>query len=239
MRKGVILTILVATLLAVFSFVGCAVTVTGSGNLVTENYDFGGFTKVEAHNGFQVDLTRSSTFSVEITADDNIWEYLEVTNSGDTLRIRLKPPRIYLSVDLRAKITMPDLYKIDLSGGSQASITGFSLSHDLSINLSGGSGVAGDITAADADFDLSGGSHVDLEGTADDLDVNGSGGSQLDLENFPVDNANIKLSGGGSATVNVDGTLNVNLSGGSHVTYIDNPTLGDIDLSGGSEVNRK
>ncbi len=232
--------IIVVVLLTLGLLVGCqGVFITGSGNPTTESYDFSGFTDIEAHNGFQLELTRSSTFSIEITVDDNVKEDLVVSMSGDTLRVRLKGNRIYNSVTLEAKITMPDLYRIDLSGGSQASITGFSSSHDLSINLSGGSGVAGDITVADADFDLSGGSHINLEGTADDLDVHGSGGSQLNLENFSVNNADINLSGGGGATVNVVGTLDVHLSGGSHVTYIDNPALGDIDLSGGSEVNRK
>jgi len=231
---------LIAVMLLVVLLVpSCFGIITGSGNPITENYNFDDFTTVEAHNGFQLELTESSTFSIEITVDDNVKEDLEVSKSGDTLRIRLKGNRIYSSVTLEAKITMPNLYRLDLSGGSQASITGFSSSHDLSLNLSGGSGVDGDITAADADFDLSGGSQVNLEGTADDLDVNGSGGSQLHLENFPVDNANIKLSGGGRATVNVVGTLNVNLSGGSDVTYIGNPTLGDIDLSGGSSISKK
>ena len=258
MNKSAVPIILVV-LLTLGLLVGCrGVFITGSGNPITESYDFSGFTDIEAHNGFQLELTRSSTFSIEITVDDNVKEDLVVSMSGDTLRVRLKGNRIYNSVTLEAKITMPDLYRIDLSGGSQASITGFSSSHDLAINLSGGSGVAGDITAADADFnlsggsgitgnitvadadfDLSGGSHINLEGTADNLDVHGSGGSQLDLENFSVNNADINLSGGGGATVNVIGTLDVHLSGGSHVTYIDNPALGDIDISGGSEVNRK
>ena len=151
----------------------------------------------------------------------------------------MKGIRVYKSVNLRAKITMPKLYKIDLSGGSRANIAGFSSSHDFSVELSGGSRVSGDIKAADADFGLSGGSQVDLAGSADDLDINGSGGSHLTLESFPVDNADINLSGGGSATVNVNGTLDVNLSGGSKVVYVGEPIMGDIDLSGDSTISKK
>ena len=250
--------ILMATLLTSVLFVGCGVVVTGSGNLETETFDFSNFTKVEAHNGFQVELTQSSAYSIEITTDDNVQEYLEVTESGDTLKIRLTGFRTYSSVTLEAKITMPDIYGINLSGGSQADITGFSSAHDFSAALSGGSGldgnittadadfdlsggsrVTGNITAGDTDFDLSGGSQVNLEGAADDLEINSSGGSQLDLEAFPVNNADVNISGGGRATVNVSGTLDVNLSGGSRVLYIGEPTLGDIDLSGDSTVSKK
>jgi len=165
-------------------------------------------------------------------------DYIDVYKSGNTLKIRPQWNRSFRSVTLIAKITMPDLYEIKLSGGSRASISGFNSSHDLSVGLSGGSSVTGNITAGDAYFDLSGGSQVNLQGTADDLDVNGSGGSQLELEAFSVNNADINLSGGGRATVNVNGALDVNLSGGSHVTYIGEPTSIDRNLSGDSTVSK-
>jgi hypothetical protein len=238
--KKAILAVLVVLLCSLGGLMGCrTIGITGSGTLIIENYNFSNFTKVEAHNGFQVELTRSSTYSIEITIDDNLKEDLEVNKSGDTLSIQLKGTRIYNTVTLRAEITIPDLYKLDLSGGSQASITGFSSSHDFSVGLSGGSRESGDITMADADFDLSGGSRVELSGSADDLAINGSGGSQLDLETLPVDKADINLSGGSRATVNVNGTIDINLSGGSRVTYVGEPTMGDIDLSGSSTISKK
>ncbi len=70
------------------------------------------------------------------------------------------------------------------------------------------------------------------------MDVNGSGGSQLQLEALSVNNADINLSGGGRATINVNGALDVNLSGGSHVTYIGEPTSIDTNLSGDSTVSK-
>lgn len=237
-----LITVFAVVALSIASLVGCqsiGVDVIGSGKLATEDFNFSGFTKVEAHNGFQVELTKSSTFSIEITADDNVHEYIEVTKSGETLKIGLEWGRSYRPVTLKAKITMPDLYRINLSGGSRASIIGFSSSHDFSVELSGGSRVTGNITAGDANFELSGGSRVNLEGTGDDLVVSGSGGSQLDLEAFSVDNADVNLSGGSRATVNVDGILNVDLSGGSRVIYVGEPTLGDIDLSGESTLSKK
>jgi hypothetical protein len=238
--KKAIVAVLVAVLLTAVLLVGCAGgLVTGSGTLKTEEMDFSEFTRVEAGHGFEVEIAQSRSYSVSITADNNLFKHIEVSKEGETLKIGLKPRIIFGSVTLKAKITMPDLYIINLSGGSKANITGFSLSHDFSAELSGGSRVTGNITAGDTNFDLSGGSQVNLEGTADDLVVSGSGGSQLDLEAFSVDNADVHLSGGSRATVNVDGTLDVDLSGGSQVSYVGEPTLGDIDLSGGSRVNRK
>ena len=235
--------VIVAVLVVVFSTSGlltsCVLSVTGSGNVETETFDFSDFTRVEAHNGFQVELTRSSTYSIEVTTDDNVQEYLEVTKSGDTLRIRLSGFRSYSSVTLKAKVTMPDVYGISLSGGSQAKVAGFSSSHDFSAALSGGSGLEGKITTGDVEFELSGGSRVILSGSAEDVVIKSSGGSKLILESFPVDDADINISGGGSATVDVCGTLDVNLSGGSTVIYSGEPKIGDIDLSGGSTCRKR
>jgi len=236
--KKIVMAVLVALLTSAL-LMGCRGVVAGSGNLKTETFNFSNFTRVEAQNGFQVELGQSSSFSIEITADDNVHQYIRVTKTGETLKIGLQWGRTYSSVTLRARITMPDLHKIDLSGGSRASITDFSSSHDFSVGLSGGSRLDGNITAGDADFDLSGGSQINLEGTGDALIVNGSGGSRLTLEAFSVDTADINLSGGSRATVNVDGVLDLDLSGGSQVSYVGEPTLGDIDLSGDSRVNKK
>lgn len=236
---AVVLTVVLLAVFGVFGGVGIfGRVIVGSGNLTTRNFDLSDFTEIAARSGFQLELVQSSTFSIEVTADDNVMDYIDVNRSGNTLKIRPQWNRSFRSVTLRAKITMPDLSEIKLSGGSRASISGFSSSHDLSVGLSGGSSVTGDITAGDAYFDLSGGSQVNLQGVANDLDINGSGGSQLELEAFSVNNADISLSGGGRATINLDGILDVNLSGGSRVTYIGEPTLGDINLSGESTVSQ-
>jgi hypothetical protein len=39
--------------------------------------------------------------------------------------------------------------------------------------------------------------------------------------------------------VNPSGTLNVDASGGSHVSYVGSPTLGTIDKSGSSSVTQE
>jgi len=54
-----------------------------------------------------------------------------------------------------------------------------------------------------------------------------------------VVNADVSLSGGSRATINLDGRLDADLSGGSNLLYIGDPTMGDINTSGGSTVGKK
>lgn len=234
--------------------------VVGSGNLATEEMDFSDFSIVEVGSGFQVEIAKSSSYSVNVTADDNLFDYIEVFKTGDTLTIRLKSGYTYQSITTRAEITMPELYELELSGGTRGNVEGFSSSHefvlvlsggssldmvdmsvgDVEIDLSGGSNVDGSLTVSgDVQLILSGGSTIELEGVANDLGISASDGSHLELSDFTVHNANVNLSGGSQATVNLDGRLDADLSGGSHLLYIGEPTMGDIQMSGGSTVGEK
>jgi len=153
--------------------------------------------------------------------------------------IKLKSGRTYNNLTLEAKITMPSLVLLNLSGGSRATLNGFSSSDNFTANISGGSRLSGNLVAADIYANPSGGSQINLSGSASILLATITGGSQLNLEGFPVGNVGINLDGGSTATVNMSGTLDANLSGGSRLYYIGEPTLGEINMSGGSSINKK
>ena len=232
-----------AVLAGIFLIAGllaaCQGVVFGSGDPETRTFDYTDFTKIEAHNGFHVEITESSSYSIEVTTDDNVWEYLDVSKKGDTLVIEFEWNWSYTNVIKEAVITMPDIEAIQMSGGSQGDIEGFNSSNDFSAKLSGGSRLEGVITAGDTDLNLSGGSRVTLSGSGDNLEIDSSGGSRVNLEDFPVNNADINISGGGFTDIHMDGFLDANLSGGSRVVYSGNLELGDLDLSGGSTVSKK
>ncbi len=214
--------------------------VVGSGDLATEGRDFTDFTFIEVGWGFEVEISRSDSYSINLTADDNLFDHIEVSQTGNTLTIGLKWGYSYQSATLRAEIIMPELYELQFSGGTHGTVEGFSSSHELVLELSGGSQLSGDFTTSgDAQFTLSGGSHlIGLDGAANDLRISASGGSGLGLSDFSVHDASVNLSGGSSATVNLDGRLDADLSGGSSLSYIGDPTMGDIEKSGGSTLEK-
>jgi len=257
--KKLIATVLLALIVISGLTAGCArVKVEGSGNLINESFDISDFGGIKVENGFQVEVTESSTFSVVAVVDDNVLEHIDIKKSGDTLILRPKSNRSFRSTTLSAKVTMPNINKIQLSGGAKADINGFDSSDNLPISLSGGSHLNGSINAGDVNLSLSGGSHASLSGTADKVNASGSGGSHItlsgsaeniiikgsggshfNLEDYSVSDADINLSGGSYASINVNGTLNVNISGASEVYYTGEPTMGDIDVDWDSDLIEK
>ncbi len=222
------------------TLLGCDIndrdSIKGSGDVVSIEKDFTGFSKVDLSNAFKGTITRDDNFSIMIMIDDNLEEYLNVKVTGDTLKIYLDSDYNYRDETSEADITLPLLDGLYLSGASRSEVSGFMSDHDLDIHLSGASRVSGTIVASDADFDISGASKLELEGGGENLKVKASGASDVDLGDFIAEDVDINLSGASDGTVNLNGTLDADVSGASKLRYYGNPTMGDIETSGASTI---
>lgn len=226
-------------LLVTLFLIGCTqVTITGSGNVVTQEETLADFDKVDISQSFDVDVTQGENFRVLIRVDDNLVEYLDILKQDSTLKIRLKPNRSYniRNATLEAELTLPELLGLDLSGSSEANISGFESTKPLLVDLSGNSELFGDIQSGDARFTISGNSSVALAGSAGDIVVDASGSSEADLSEFPAADASVDASGASTVIVNLSGRLDADASGSSDVYYLGSPTLGRMDTSGSSTI---
>ncbi len=239
-RLSVVAILLAMTLIVV----GCTFVtggITGSGNIVTEDYDISGFDRVDVSYGYRVEIRQGEAFDVVLRVDENAHKYIDVAKRGGILHIGMKPGRTYafFNVTLEATITMPTLTGVALSGDANAAIHGFQSGNAFAADVSGDGDLSGDLVCGQAVLTVSGGSKATLSGSASDLTAEVSGASKAELSAFAVENANIEASGDSEIIVNVSGLLNVEASGDSRVDYLGNPTLGTIDATGGARVNRR
>lgn len=263
-RSTVLVTLAVVAMTALMLMTGCiriitnSETITGSGELVTKEYDFANFTRIEVGDAFEVDITHADEFDVTIKMNENLFSYLDVSQSGSTLRVRMEPNFNYQQTTRQVSISMPALRSLELSGASRGEITGFETSNavDLEVSgassleitglvtgkaqfdISGASRIIGDITMTDGNFEVSGASTIGLDGEAADVILDVSGASTARLEDFPVDIARIDVSGASNVTVEVNDRLDVEISGASRLIYGGDAELGSIQVSGGSTLRR-
>ena len=257
--KKTIMVVLVAVLLTSGLLLGCGGVLRGSGKPRTEEFTFSDFTQVEVGRAFEFEITQSSSYSVSVTADDNLFEYIQVSREGETLKIGLKTVSLQWPVTLKAVVTMPQLSGLNISGASEGTVANFSSTENLDIEVSGASSldladisagdvkfdvsgaskVTGDFITGNVDFDVDGASTVQLEGSANDVVVEADGASRVKLAGFTVNNADVSLGGASRGTVNLDGRLDADLSGASKLEYMGEPTMGTINTSGGSTLSRK
>ena len=265
MRKPV--TIILAAILAAAILLlipGCSGTVPlprvvkGSGDVITRERSFSDFTYVEIGSAFEVEVTKSGSYLVSITADDNLFEYIEVSMEDETLKILLTPGYNYSGATLKAGITMPELSGLRLYGATKGMLTGFKSSNaldlelagassldmdiitgDTTLRMSGATGVTGKLNARYTEFEILEASRIELAGSANKMNLRASGASKLDLADFPLDQASVTLSGASETTIKVNGKLDVALTGASRLYYDGNPVIGDITISEASTIKRK
>lgn len=228
-----------------------------------KEYPVQGFSEVEVSSAVGFEITQSPDYSVRATGDKKLIERLQVEVSGQTLRIRLASGLSFhfghwSGGEIKVVITMPGLKKLAASGASTGTAKGFRSSDDLDLRLSGasqaeigveagkttvalsGAGrVSGELKAKSTELKLSGASRCELTGAGGDMRLDSSGASQANLSEFQIQNADVDLSGASRARINMNGTLNADLSGASSLEYTGNVVLGVTSKTGASKMNER
>lgn len=235
--KRVELTLLL-TAAALLALTACnlAESITGSGTVVSREYDFEGFNEVDLSHAFTGTISQGDTYSVVVRIDDNLVDQLVVEQVDNRVSIGLEQGTIVTRATMEVDITMPRLAWLNVSGASRAQINQFDIGDLFIVEASGASQVHGDIDAVDLELTASGASSIFLAGTAANVQADASGASTIDLTELSAVDAQVDASGASNVTVNLDGILDADASGASTVTYMGNVEMGDIKTSGGSNV---
>lgn len=117
-----------------------------------------------------------------------------------------------------------------LSGGSDVSIA-FETIQKINLVASGGSDlVLRDISGNACKLDISSGSDAILSGEVTNLEITASGGSDIDSHSLKVNDCTLALSGSSDAYMEVQGKLDISLSGGSDVSLRGSPQIVRKDI---------
>ena len=169
-----------------------------------------------------VDLSGVSEFHSEYGLEGNKVE-VELSGASD----------FYCDIDA-------DEVDIDLSGASD--FFGDILADEIEMDLTGASKIKGYVETLDLDLEMSGASEATFEGQVDMLKIDLSGASDIkktingNRYGFACDQCEGSLSGASNVYIHCDGTIKVNLSGGSELHYTGNAATSGCTSSGGSNV---
>lgn len=230
-RKAKILkiTVIVALIgiMAVFA-ASCKWTigvVRGSGDLVSEEREVSGFNEVQFSGMGNLIIEQGDEEALTIEADDNIIDLIETEVRGDELQIKFRRGvNIVPNAKIKVFLKVKDLNRIDLSGVGDIDCDSFE-TDDLEFHISGSGNVDFEIEADTLETHVSGLGDINLEGKVDSHKVQISGSGKYDAKNLESTECEVKVSGLGSATVNVSGELEIDISGAGNVYYIGDPSI--------------
>jgi serine/threonine-protein kinase len=213
--------------------------IVGSGKSAAKEWSITDFTGVEIRSTFRARISKGADFKITTTADDNVLPYVRVSKEGSTLKVGLQDNQSYeLKTRLGVEITLPALATLDLSGATQASLSGFKGEKELKVKISGASKVDGSLSVDKAEFLTNGASSLALAGSAKTARIEAEGASHLQLGEFLVKHCEIAIEGASTVQLAVlsETPFKAQLSGASRLSGPIRATDVELKLEGASHV---
>jgi len=215
MRNALPLLLLFAT--------GCVIE-RGDGHLESEERDIDGFDRVANSTMVDVTVVVGPDFRVEVSCDSNLLDHVETVERNHALVIET-PPNVVIRprTDCTVEIEMPALDEVSGSGSGNVEV--FGVVEGLGSIRDSGSGdlYVSDIDTTDIDIHCSGSGRIHARGIADFASLNSSGSGGIDAEDLVAADAEITCSGSGDIHANVEGHVDVHVSGSGDVVIWGEP----------------
>jgi hypothetical protein len=211
----------------------------GSGEVISQERPVSGIRRVRMGVPGNLEIQQGATESLTVTGEDNILAVLTTDMAGDELEIgwitnaSIRPLR-----PLQVKLTVKNLEGLVSSSSGKVTV-GPLTTGNLRLNLSSSGGV--EINALQADkvtVDLSSSGDLLLKGEANQLDVQISSSGSFQGADFPVEQAAVRMSSSGNATLWVLKNLDVNITSSGNVAYYGQPAVLQTITSSGNLIPR-
>jgi len=213
--------------------------VSGSGNIVMVERDVSDFTGVEFGGVGTLHIELADEEVLRIETDDNLTQYIVTEVRGDKLHIELRQNvNIDPSEPIQYYLKVKSLDYLSVSG--LGSVNAPELSADrFTLNISGSGDMRLDgLQAGTLAVGISGLGSLSIAGGevgSQSISISGSGGYQA--EEMKSSQADLQISGLGSATVWAEERLDVSISGSGTVRYVGDPTI-KYEISGLGKLER-
>ena len=213
--------------------------------MARKEFDFSGFSAIEARNALKVEVRRGENFSVAVEADAEALDDVKVSLIDGTLKAKLEARWGHIGLLFKGVsspkliVTMPEIKSIELVAASRGEVTGFTGLEKFQATLASASKLTGDIGCSKLKLEGGAASHFELTGSAETAEIDLSAASNANLEKMNVGDARIKLGGASTLTVNMTGKLDAEVSGASSLRYLGSPNIGDLKITGASSFSKK
>ncbi len=214
--------------------------VRGNGDVKTEERNVSSFDEVEVHGAMDVMVSQGDERSVKVEADENLMQYIEIEQEGNTIKIGTKQGyNLRPSHKMRVYVTSPSYSRLDVSGACNI-ITQNKLSGNgpIALEMSGAGKIKADVDAPRVKASISGSGSVEMTGETKDFDLHLSGAGKARCYDMKSENTTVDISGAGSAEVYASVNLDAGVSGAGSVRYRGNAGNVQQHVSGAGSVKK-
>ncbi|MDA3614813.1 head GIN domain-containing protein [Polluticaenibacter yanchengensis] len=211
-----------------------------SGVTKTEQIDANNFDKIKVSGPFKVYVEPSTTFKVEVEADEAFLPYIKIgVEEDDLLRIKLENNvSLSTSKKIEVRVMMPEVEEVQISGSGNIVGNGiFSTNEDFEAKVSGSGNIEFGIKSPNVTTGISGSGTISLTGFSDKLKGKISGSGTLNLDNIESNEAEVNISGSGKIKVYAHDKLEAGISGSGSIYYKGEPQI-TFNKSGSGKISK-
>jgi hypothetical protein len=190
------------------------------------------FTSLKVFDKIPVQLVASDSYKAEVSgtmADD-----VEFVNSGNELRVRMKPTKLLQGDDVKILLYYTDISDIQASQGAKIWTTDIIKSTKLGLTSNEGSNIDLNVNAKVIEGKVNTGGLLKLSGTADSQSVIVNTGGKYDGQSLQTQITSITTNAGGQASVNALESVDATTRAGGIIDIYGNPkSKNDKKIAGG------
>jgi hypothetical protein len=191
--------------------------ISGSGKRALQKRAVPSFNSISTQGAFDIEVVCQKPVSLEIEGDDNILSLVTTEVSNNVLYIK-NTQGYSVREPVSLKLSVPNLDAATISGAGK-------------INISG-------VKNEKFELDSSGAPTIKVSGDTKILDIDTSGAARIDTHRLHASQAVVDSKGVSTVDLSVSDTLNVTISGPSHVTYAGDPVVNKT-INGPGSVDKK
>ncbi|NNE56988.1 MAG: hypothetical protein HKN36_02670 [Hellea sp.] len=175
------------------------------GPTTTQNFDLTGFDAIDISGVYDAEILVGNDYSIRLEGSEKDMEHARVELDGKTLELGKVngKSRWNNGHTIEAYITLPKLAALDVSGVTDALVTG--------------------VDSENFELDVSGVADVIIDGSCGALEADISGVSDIEAADFKCKSADVDMSGVGDITVFASESIDADVSGVGDVVVYGSP----------------
>lgn len=205
-----------------------------------ETRNVGDFSYVSMGINADVTIKQGSKTELIIEGDAEDLEEIETVVSGNKLKIRDENNSWWGNNRSKVKIyiTLKEFTGASVSGSGEVVSSGVLKGGNIDLGVSGSGDLELDLDVLDIDCGISGSGGIYLKGKGKTSTLSISGSGKLDAAYFEVETVSIRISGSGSAYVNVSKEIESRISGSGTIRYKGEPDKVSNHSSGSGSLKK-
>ncbi|NGY37564.1 DUF2807 domain-containing protein [Flavobacterium sp. XN-5] len=214
-------------------------SITGSGNVTTENRTVSSdFTSIEVSNAIDLIIEQSDKTEITVEADDNLQKSITTKVENGVLIVACDYNSFINIESKKVTVKMPAIEALRASSASSINSMNTLKGANISLRTSSAAAMNLNIASDNIDCKSSSGSSISIEGMALRLKTTASSGSDINANDLLANEVNAVASSGATINVHPIVSLKAKASSGSNINYNTTPKTVEKRTSSGASIDK-